>query len=278
MAIGITLMAIGAGAQVINGLIATKKANDMSSDNEALLQNIEDFERQPITNPYSDVQAYEFEDLSDTFNNPYNNLKVATQAADFQAQQTDQALANTLDTLRSGGMGAGGATALAQAAAQSKQGISASIEQQEVQNQKLRAQGEEMLQQRIVAEKSRVQAGEAAEAGRVQQLVGRGKELMFNAQEDRDNIELDRMQGLYDNAQAQQQQYRNNAAQAFTGAISSLGNIGGAMMAQDQFNAQLDAGMFNTPVNNTTNFQFGNNNYGGYRPPLGSTSKLLNPK
>lgn len=277
MPIGITLMAIGAGAQVVSGLIATKRANDMASDNEALLSNIEDFERQPITNPYSDVQAYQYEDLSDTFNNPYNNLKVATQAAEFQAQQTDQALANTLDTLRSGGMGAGGATALAQAAAQSKQGISASIEQQEVQNQKLRAQGEEALQQRIVSEKSRVQAGEAAEAGRVQQLVGRGKELMFNAQEDRDNIELDRMQALYDNAQAQQQQYRNDASAAFTGAVSSLGGIGGSMMAQEQFDAQLGAGMFNTPVNNTStsNFQFGNN-YGGYRPPLGSTSTLLN--
>ena len=77
-------MAIGAGAQVVSGLIATKKANDMASDNEALLNNIEDFERQPITNPYSDVQAYQYEDLSDTFNNPYNNLKVATKLLSFK--------------------------------------------------------------------------------------------------------------------------------------------------------------------------------------------------
>ena len=51
-------------------------------------------------------------------------------------------------------MGAGGATALAQAAAQSKQGISASIEQQETQNQKLRAQGEQTLQQQNSMQKN----------------------------------------------------------------------------------------------------------------------------
>jgi hypothetical protein len=48
--------------------------------------------------------------------NPYENLGVATQAAEFQAEQADIALANTLDTLLATGAGAGGATALAQAA------------------------------------------------------------------------------------------------------------------------------------------------------------------
>ena len=61
-------------------------------------------------------------------------------------EQADIALANTLDTLRATGASAGGATALAQAALQSKKGIAASIESQEVQNEKLRAQGEANLQ------------------------------------------------------------------------------------------------------------------------------------
>ena len=222
-------MAVGAGMNLVNGIIATKRANDASNDAQGLLDNITDYNRQPITNPYGDASSFQFEDLSDTFTNPYDNLKVATQAAEFQAQQTDQALANTLDTLRSGGMGAGGATALAQAAAQSKQGISASIEQQEVQNQKLRAQGEQALQQQIVAEKSRVQSSQAQEDGRVQQLQGRGKEIMFNAQEDRDIMELDRRQALYDNNQAQEAQYRQNAMSSFTGAATSFMGMGQQM-------------------------------------------------
>ena len=75
------------------------------------------------------------------------SLGVATQAAEMQIEEADIALANTLDTLRATGASAGGATALAQAALQSKKGVSASIEQQEAQNEKLRAQGESQLEQ-----------------------------------------------------------------------------------------------------------------------------------
>ena len=56
-------------------------------------------------------------------------MQVATKAAEMQAEQADMALANTLDNLRQ--TGAGGATALAQAALKSKQGISADIQKQE---------------------------------------------------------------------------------------------------------------------------------------------------
>ena len=57
------------------------------------------------------------------------------------------ALAQTLDTVAATGASAGGATALARAALQSKRGIAASIEQQEVKNQAMAAQGEQMAQQ-----------------------------------------------------------------------------------------------------------------------------------
>lgn len=78
--------------------------------------------------------------------NPYANLAVATEAAEFQAQQVDQSLANTLDAMQAGGFGAGGATALAREAAKSKQGISADIQKQEATNQKFFAQGEQIRQ------------------------------------------------------------------------------------------------------------------------------------
>ena len=78
--------------------------------------------------------------------NPYENLSVATQANQIKMEETDKALANTLDTLRAQGASAGGATALAQAALRSKAGIAADIEKQEVFNERLKAQGETMVQ------------------------------------------------------------------------------------------------------------------------------------
>lgn len=79
--------------------------------------------------------------------NPYANLAVATEAAEFQAQQVDQSLANTLDAMQAGGFGAGGATALAREAAKAKQGISADIQKQEATNQQLFGRGEQIRQQ-----------------------------------------------------------------------------------------------------------------------------------
>jgi hypothetical protein len=82
--------------------------------------------------------------------NPYANLAVATEAAEFQAQQVDQSLANTLDAMQAGGFGAGGATALAREAAKAKQGISADIQKQEAANQQLFARGEQLRQDEMI--------------------------------------------------------------------------------------------------------------------------------
>lgn len=82
--------------------------------------------------------------------NPYSNLAVATEAAEFQAQQVDQSLANTLDAMQAGGFGAGGATALAREAAKSKQGISADIQKQEAANQTMFAKGEQLRQDEMI--------------------------------------------------------------------------------------------------------------------------------
>ena len=93
---------------------------------ETLMEN-----RQQLNNPYANIS------------NPFANLQVATKAAEMQAEQTDIALANTLDNLRE--TGAGGATALAQAALKSKQGVAADIQRQESQNQRLQAQGQQRV-------------------------------------------------------------------------------------------------------------------------------------
>ena len=129
--------------------------------------------------------AEPIEDLSGQMSNPFGNLAVATQAAEIQMEQSDVALANTLDTLRTTGAGAGGATALAQAALKSKQGVAASIEQQEVANQDKAAQGEARLQNMQIAEKQRVQQAEVA-----------ADQFTYAAQEERTNADLDRQANL----------------------------------------------------------------------------------
>jgi len=135
---------IGGVASIAGGIFGASAADsrrrDARKERLKLQGKLEELEnnRQDIINPYAGVT-----DLSSMISNPFANLSVATEAARFQAEQSDIALANTLDNLRQ--TGAGGATALAQAALQSKRGVSANIQQQEAQNQKLQAQGQQRV-------------------------------------------------------------------------------------------------------------------------------------
>ena len=147
MAIGAVL---GIAGSIAGGLIgggAAKRAQRAAAKEarklQAKLTQLEN-NRQAIVNPYVNVQ-----NLSSMIQNPFDNLGVATKSAEIQMEQTDLALANTLDTIRATGASAGGATALAQAALKSKENIAASIEQQEVNNEQLRAQGEAQVAQNL---------------------------------------------------------------------------------------------------------------------------------
>ena len=93
--------------------------------------------RQKVINPYDNFANLSSlaKDLSGNLSNPYANLSVSTASAEMQIEEADISLANTLDTMRATGSGAGGATALAQAALRSKKGVAASIESQEKSNQ-----------------------------------------------------------------------------------------------------------------------------------------------
>ena len=171
--------------------------------------------RQPIINPYENVT-----DLSGQMSNPYANLGVATQAAEFQAEQAEVGLANTLDTLRATGASAGGATALAQAALASKKQISASLELQEASNQKLVAQGDEKLQQMQLAEKQRMQNADVM-----------GKQFMFGATDRRENQRLNRAAGQLDNAAADERSANAAYGSAQAGKYSAASNMLGAFGA-----------------------------------------------
>ena len=143
-----------AAAGVISGAITAGQAGKRADEardaaNIAAAEiNAIKSKRQPIVNPYAGVTNLSNlgKDLSGMMSNPFANLGVATEAAEMKVEQSNLALSNALETLATTGASAGGATALAQAALASKKGVSASIEQQEAQNQKLRAQGEQQLE------------------------------------------------------------------------------------------------------------------------------------
>ena len=109
--------AISAGTSILGGILgggkarrAARKAAKQLKKMNAKMAQLE-ANRQEIINPYEDST-----NLSSMMSNPMANLAVATQATEMQIEETDQALANTLDTIRQTGGGAGSATALAQAA------------------------------------------------------------------------------------------------------------------------------------------------------------------
>ena len=175
---------IAKSVPAIMGFHQANKSKNAIEDYQTKLDDIEK-SRQQIVNPYANVT------------NPFANMQVATKAAEMQAEQADISLANTLDNLRQ--TGAGGATALAQAALRSKQGITANIQQQETQNQRLYAQGQQQM--------------EMAKA--------QGEQARFNMQENRDVRDINRLQMQMDLAQQQR------AAGLATGAAALASGIGG---------------------------------------------------
>jgi hypothetical protein len=229
---------IGASASVVTGIIGMGSARDAqraaaqrAAAAQAQLDSLER-SRQAIINPYSGVTDLSAmaKDLSGMISNPYATLGVATQAAKFEAEQIDLSLANTLDTLRETGASAGGATALAQAALKSKQGISANLEAQEAQNEKLRAQGEQQMQQLKMSEAQRLQGIQISEGQRLQEAGAAGKAFMFGAQENRDIAKMDRIAAQLGGYQTQQMQAGADYTGALTGMVGGLTSMAGAAM------------------------------------------------
>ena len=222
------------GGTVISSLSARKQrksAEAAASRADAKIKNLEN-SRQPIINPYSNVKDISSmaADLSSMISNPFGDLAVATQAAEMQMEQSDIALANTLDTLRASGASAGGATALAQAALQSKKGVAASIEQQEAQNERLKAQGEQQMQQAKMAEAQRLQGIQLSEAGRLQEADIQGQKFVFGQEESRTQQQLDRSAGLATQAAVDRNQALSNQASAIAGGVSAVGNVASSFM------------------------------------------------
>ncbi len=198
-AIGGAAGAIRAGKQRKEAKRAARSQARQIAALEAQRQDVPDF-------------AAGIKDLSSMVTNPFQNLQVATGAAEMQAEQTDIALAQTLDQLRTTGAGAGGATALAQAALQSKQGIAASIQKQEAENAMARAKGQQAMQTAQMSEAIRVQGARAAADAKA-----------FGIQEARLDQQLARAAGQQANFQAQEQAAIGQQAAAISQGISGVG-------------------------------------------------------
>ncbi len=243
----VTAGLIISGVGMIGGAIGNRAAknameeqedywNSQSSKYEGMLNEAKE-NRPDITNPYANM-TNAFANLSNPYanmTNEYANLSVSTGAAEFQAEQADIALANTLDTMMATGMGSGGATALAQAALQSKKGIAADIQQQESANQKLKAKGAMDVAQMKAEGQLRTDQAKAQGEQTVQQLKGQGAQFEMETLENRSIADMGYAAGMMQNAQ----QNAVNAGMAATQAdvdlansfASTLGGIGGSMFS-----------------------------------------------
>ena len=222
--------AIGIGGSLLSGILgggAARRAKRKAQQESRRLKRKLDFlesNRQAIINPYDNQQDLSgmITDRSSQMTNAYANLSVATQAAEMQIEQADISLANTLDTLMATGSGAGGATALAQAAKQSKKEVAASIEQQEAQNEKLRAQGEESLEQRRMTEQARIEGIQMSEAQRMQSIESQGRLFEYSEKDKREQAKIDRTAAELDNARMMAAQAASDQTSALTGAIGGI--------------------------------------------------------
>jgi len=230
---GVVTGLIAAGAAVVSSgvqaISANQKAQSAKGDAHRAKNNLAELEasRQAIINPYENMESVAgmASDASGMLKNRMANIGVATQAAEMQIEEADIALANTLDTLAATGASAGGATALAQAAMQSKKGVSAGIEKQEVANQQNAAQAEMRLDQAKMSEELRLQGISMSEAKRIQQAEAQGSAYEFQARERREVAGLDRAQAQVENAQAAVASYQSARDGAIGNAIGGLGAV-----------------------------------------------------
>ena len=175
-------------------------------------------------------QAYEdfemrnvYEDLT----NPYEDLKVNTQEAEFMAQQSQQGLANTLGAL-SATAGGSGIAALAQTMvgqqAMNIQRAGASIGMQESRNEALRAQGAERTELRKAMGASEVQQ---FELGRTETLLDMAAVRKKEADDARKQATQDLVGGIADTVVG----VGRVAAAAATGGTSEAAISAGGKMA-----------------------------------------------
>lgn len=193
-------LGIGIGSKVNankNKRIEDAKARRMQARLEAL-----EASRQQVIDQSDEIRA-----LKDQVVNPYQNLGVAMQGVNLKMEQTDEALANTLNAINQSGAGAGAATVLARQAAASKAQVAATIENQELQNQKLYLSGEQQkLSQKLALEQQALNEEIAA----------------YGRQETRDIQQLNRLAGQQQNAQQRAMEFQAGGDAALMAGLTGF--------------------------------------------------------
>ena len=187
-----TLMAIQAGASLLSGIFGGKRRRRAQREAKAARDEMRaKYEALDTSNLYADME------------NPYEDLTVNLQQAEFMREQQQQQQANLLSGLQqaAGGSGIGGlAQAVAGQGIVASQQAAASIGQQEAANKRLAAQGAAVVQQ---MEAQGAQEARRLEADKTATLFG---------------IESQRL--------AEANRARAQARQAIAGGIGSLAMMG----------------------------------------------------
>ncbi len=195
----------------VTGSMAAKAAKNNRRAAQATQDKIDEKERnrQDVIDPFAGMTS-----LDSMLSNQFDNLQVATGAAEFEREMSDVNLANMTDQALRFGYGGGGATALMFGANRSSREIANTIGQQEAKNSIMRAQGAQDLM-----------GARMGEARRIQSMRAQGEAYKFETQENRDNAQLDRLAGLQTgyqtNANALQQQSIGIFGSAIPNAVSA---------------------------------------------------------
>tara|TARA_R100001163_G_scaffold60214_1_gene49331 strand:+ start:353 stop:1069 length:717 start_codon:yes stop_codon:yes gene_type:complete len=186
------------------------------------------YRNQTFVNPYAKNVYADLE-------NPFEDLTVNQQAAQFQAEQTQQSQANILSTLQAGGgFNAGNIQALANQAQQGARQAASQIGQQEASNQRLAAQ-----------QSARNQALKAQ--GQLQ--VQRGAAQLQQMEADRQATQLGMSMQMVGNVQDQIAANKAMWGQIVGGVFEMAGQLGGASLGATK------------NITNTSNYSFDPNKF-----------------
>ena len=182
MAIGLIKKQIVSGTGASKSpFMKTKNQKRLTDATTAYETEMGEYRNMQFKNPYG-------ENVYSNMENKMEDLTVNQQQAQFQAQQNQQSQANILGALSSGGQfNAGNIQALANQSQIGAQRASASIGQQEMQNQRLAAQEASRLQ--TIDRKGRLQVQEGGaklqqmNADRQATMLGMSMQQVGNAQQ-----------------------------------------------------------------------------------------------
>jgi len=213
------------GVAVIGGVVNASSAAANRRDAKEMATNAgieRKAQQKKLDAQKAEYKAMKFENPFSNMENVYEDLTVNQQQSQFQAQQGAQQRANIMQNLRSaaGGSGVAGlAQALANQGALQTQRISASIGQQESQNQMAAAKGAGAVQ---IAERQGDQWVQQAEMDRQATLLGMQMGETTGA-----NLAYQQAQENKLNAQIAQQQVTADTFSTVAGGLASNENIGG---------------------------------------------------